>query len=426
MSIKLSIELFPAANGDAILIEVGQQIILIDCGYISTYKEHLKPRLQALKDEGKRISILIVTHIDADHISGAIAFLKENGSAQEPNIISIDDIWFNSYRHLHFQNKESGSHADETDFFEIPSGLESNNADDPNSLVSYSQGTSLGSLILKHGYTWNGAFMGSTAMADSPKVIQLNDGLSITVLGPTQEALDNMSNHWYKYLKTIFQGKLNEDAFFDDAFELMMEEMRQSDLEQLEQPDPSSPVAVDHDWVTANYKDLWSHPEDKSPTNGASIIFMLEYDNGTDISKKLLFPGDSIPSQLLGQLQKLVAQRADLELPVKLDVFKVPHHGANKNNNPELIANILSEYYLFSTNGSGHYSHPDMDTLAQIVKSHGTEKLKTLVFNYRQFERFTDLDNLQLKNKYKYQTIWPDVDQFGNGHDGYIKLNLEF
>ena len=39
--------------------------------------------------------LLIITHIDIDHINGIIELLKEKKID-----ISFDDIWFNAYRHL--------------------------------------------------------------------------------------------------------------------------------------------------------------------------------------------------------------------------------------------------------------------------------------------------------------------------------------
>jgi beta-lactamase superfamily II metal-dependent hydrolase len=75
----ISIEMFPAGNGDSILVCFDQHIILIDGGYTSTYRDHLKPRLKELDAQGLRLSKFIVTHIDSDHITGAIDFIEDNG-----------------------------------------------------------------------------------------------------------------------------------------------------------------------------------------------------------------------------------------------------------------------------------------------------------------------------------------------------------
>ncbi|MGB3078071.1 MAG: MBL fold metallo-hydrolase, partial [Saprospiraceae bacterium] len=92
----ISIEMFPAGNGDTILLGLDDTYILIDGGYTSTYRDHLKPRLAELSRAGKRLSKFVVTHIDADHITGAMSFIEENGNARNPAIIPIDEVWFNS------------------------------------------------------------------------------------------------------------------------------------------------------------------------------------------------------------------------------------------------------------------------------------------------------------------------------------------
>ena len=413
MSNKITIELFPAGNGDAVLIDFGQQLILIDTGFVSTFRDHLKPRLKELHEQGRRLSKFVVTHIDADHISGAIAFIKKNGVANDPTIIGVDEVWFNSYRHLNFEDKESGTFGGQTPTLALNGGLESNDPDDDEQLVSHKQGTSLGSEILKNKYNWNSSFGGQAVKADTPTALDLGDGLKLTLLGPTQKALDNLADDWYDYLKTIFPGKINEDAFFDDAFEKMMEERRQAELAKTTL-DLEELVSVSGDWVE-DHSVEWEH-EDSSPTNGSSITFLLEY-NG----KKLLFLGDAIPGQVEDQLKNLMPED---QFPLHVDVLKVAHHGAWSNNSPELIDRIRAKYYLFSSNGRRHH-HPHFETMAWILKKHGAASEKTFVFNYKQGNRLLDVDDFQMKQTYNYKTLWPDVNEFGQGTDGYVKLILE-
>ena len=90
------VHFLPAKSGDCFVLEFdNKQCILIDCGYSNTYKEELKPLLQKLSSDGCRIALMIVTHIDADHISGAIDFIEDNGDADHPKIIPVDEIWHN-------------------------------------------------------------------------------------------------------------------------------------------------------------------------------------------------------------------------------------------------------------------------------------------------------------------------------------------
>lgn len=90
---KCIVHFLPAMAGDCILIELEHpDCILIDCGYKTTYNTELRPLLLRLSAEGYRISLMIISHIDRDHIEGAVHFLRENGDAEIPAIIPVDEI----------------------------------------------------------------------------------------------------------------------------------------------------------------------------------------------------------------------------------------------------------------------------------------------------------------------------------------------
>jgi phosphoribosyl 1,2-cyclic phosphodiesterase len=76
----LRIEL-PAAQGDAVWIEYGDpqrpHRIVIDGGPAISYERALRQRILALRPAERRIDLLIVTHIDCDHIDGSIILVRE-------------------------------------------------------------------------------------------------------------------------------------------------------------------------------------------------------------------------------------------------------------------------------------------------------------------------------------------------------------
>jgi len=70
----INIELIQAAQGDCIWIEYGEDAdslhrILIDGGTQGTYK-HLKERIENLSPDERHFDLLVITHIDSDHIAG--------------------------------------------------------------------------------------------------------------------------------------------------------------------------------------------------------------------------------------------------------------------------------------------------------------------------------------------------------------------
>jgi hypothetical protein len=243
--------------------------------------------------------------------------------------------------------------------------------------------------------------------------MKMGDGLNFTLLGPTSTSLKDLAEDWKVYLQKKFVGKLNDDAWFDDAFEMMMEEKRQADMELDPEELEERLVAGSEDWVADN-SPAWKK-QDASLTNGSSIIFLAEYDG-----KKLLFLGDAIPGQVEAAIKKMESWNGSA---LQLDLVKVAHHGAWPNNSPALIDMLQADQYLISTNGYRHH-HPGLNTLARIVSTKGQHGKKNLVFNYTQGDRFSDLRLGAMKEKYHYDLIWPDVDQWGNGKDGYVRVEL--
>lgn len=63
----VTIQMLPAASGDCIYLEFPDPDfrILIDGGYAKTYHKYLKKFLLKLAAEGKRLNLIVVTHIDA-------------------------------------------------------------------------------------------------------------------------------------------------------------------------------------------------------------------------------------------------------------------------------------------------------------------------------------------------------------------------
>lgn len=100
------IEVFPASEGDCFLVTVDKSHILIDAGISSTYHDFLKIRLQELALNKEEIELLIVTHIDEDHIEGMVELFSENVNYNSSRIIFIKEVWHNSYKHLQFSKQK--------------------------------------------------------------------------------------------------------------------------------------------------------------------------------------------------------------------------------------------------------------------------------------------------------------------------------
>lgn len=77
----IQIELLPARHGNAIWIEYGTEKqkhrILIDGGPAHAYQTGLRRRIEKQADTERHFELMVVTHIDADHIDGALILMQE-------------------------------------------------------------------------------------------------------------------------------------------------------------------------------------------------------------------------------------------------------------------------------------------------------------------------------------------------------------
>lgn len=350
--IIFNINFLPARYGDSLWIEYGDEdqpnIILIDGGTGGTRKE-IRDLINELP-EPRHIELLVVTHIDQDHIEGILKILEE-----ETLGFTIGSIWFNGWSHLPDNGK--------VEFF------------------GPVQGERLTAAILKHKLNWNIHFNKEAVVVDKdgnlPDIV-LKDGFKITLLSPTLDNLIKLKQFWKKEV---------EGANLRPGFGLQIEEKKDEEIEVfgIEKPDIDELVKL-------------PFKEDDTAANGSSIAFLAEFSN-----KKILFAADSFPSVTLNSLNRL----DDKVIPI--DLFKLSHHGSSSNTSPELLKKLDCKKFVISTNGS-RYKHPDDVTIARLIKLNNKEI--QLLFNYRtQYNEKWD-DEL-LKMKYKYSTTYPDENQDG-------------
>lgn len=239
----------PASEGDSLVITYGNEVslkhILIDAGRHAAVK-HIERHFR--ENDIKHLELLVVTHVDADHIEGMIDFLDNN-----PDIV-IDDIWFNGYRHL----------ADGAD------------------IMGAVQGEQLTERIKE--LKWNLATGGKSIsiLGGNPrKMTRLPGGMDITLLSPDAAKLLKMVPVW------------NEEcanAGIVPTIAPILEEIP-AGLESM--------GAIDIDMEADKHTE-----DDKKAANGSSIAFVAEYQG-----KRVLFGADAHPDIMLRSLQKLSAAK---------------------------------------------------------------------------------------------------------------------
>jgi beta-lactamase superfamily II metal-dependent hydrolase len=367
------IEMLPAGHGDSLLISYGKptapHYILIDGGPYYFYankkksqlgqRQTLSHRLANLARAKAKLELMVVTHIDGDHIE---ALVKWIGS--QPKTLPTKDIWFNGRHHL------------EPGWLGVP------------------EGEFLGKLIAKHKLPWNESFDGHAVVCQPNRIVEkrLPGGMNLTILSPSIDDLGRLRTEWDEVLE---EEKLDTD----DAEAILERLSKNKRLRPEAKPLGWLGDAVDVDGLADADFD-----EDSTVPNGSSIAFLAEYDK-----KAVLFTGDAHPSTLITGIQQLLRKRRQARLP--LDAFKISHHGSKNNTNRELLDLVECQRFLISTNGS-FYKHPDQEAIARILKYGALEYSKNsfakaeVGFNYHK-PRVAVWDDPQLKFKYQYETRFP-------------------
>lgn len=384
----IKIKMYEASEGDAFLVSLGQDEninLLIDMGLSETYNNHIKKDLISLNQRTKSIQLLVVTHIDKDHIEGAISFLKENGS--NSNIIKVEEVWHNSFKHLQFDKQK----IDEITKDEIKSlemiKYQNSNISKPDGIsdTSVEEGVTLASLIYENKYKWNQMF-NDKAICYEEKINNTIEDVNFILLSPDHKKLKKLSKKWEDKLDSIFYNfKLSDEKIFDDAYELFMQNLNESEVKTKD---------------TASSNDLFDieklamkEENEYTATNGSSISFIIEYKE-----KKMLFLADSQYNIISENLAKLKESGYQLNF----DLVKISHHGSNKNTSKKLLSLFDSKKYLISTDGKKH-SHPNLEVIAKIVKKKSTYT-KEIIFNY-EHPKLEPFKSLSLKDKYDYEII---------------------
>src|SRR5262245_52696549 len=109
-----SLDVIRARKGDCLILHYGSpddpRLVLIDGGPKSVYMPHLKPRLLQIKkdrglgnDEPLPVELLMVSHVDDDHIHGILDLTIEMITAsleQEAQFVEVFNLWHNSFENI--------------------------------------------------------------------------------------------------------------------------------------------------------------------------------------------------------------------------------------------------------------------------------------------------------------------------------------
>lgn len=359
---RLEITMFQAGCGDSFLITIkdDREInILVDCGSTQTYSDYIKPKLLQMKEQGQVLDFLILTHMHADHIAGALALLKDNIDDETSKIIRIQNVLYNGFRGLDLDGYKDGIGNEYNEVVYngiIAEGLASLSKNCNSGNISKKQELLLSSHLLQGNYQWNvfDQFKNGIILADNLPSVNIGSNLHITFLSPNTSNLRLLNKEWEKYLRTIRRkiSLVNSDLVHK-AYEAYMLLISDSDSEKLIKQISRKELFSKEDILKIAEKDLMI---DTNVGNGSSIAFSLHYHD-----KNLLFLGDAHPDVYYENLLKL----KEKGMVTCFDVIKLSHHGSSQNISDEFLKTFDSKIFLISANGT--HGHPNVETISKII-----------------------------------------------------------
>jgi hypothetical protein len=336
-----TLEVLRARKGDCLILRYGSKsapkLMVIDGGPANVYKPQLRKRLKAIKAgrklaDGKplAIDVLMVSHVDDDHIRGVLelsAELRLAKEEQQPAEFRVTELWHNSFDKLlkttPKQLKVTASSVAQDVVAGEPSTDEER--DLRKVLASVAQGATLRDDAKFLSWSVNAAFGDELVMAtEDPNRVSF-DNLELTVLGPMQSELKALSKKHDQWLKQVENGESSLAAFTDP-----------------------------------------------SVTNLSSLVLLVAAGDRT-----MLLTGDARGDKILEglELSGVVDEGGEIEV----DLFKVPHHGSTNNSAPELFERIRAQHYVFS--GDGEHGNPERETIEMLLDARGADAFD-LYFTY--------------------------------------------
>jgi len=328
---RFALEALQANEGDCLLLHYEKSgapavRVLLDGGPSSIYAAVLKPRLDALRgDSVLDLRMVVVTHIDADHITGVLDLFRKLTEMQtdgEDLFCQVRTLWHNAFTLLHGNSPasvDSGPVSASLDGQVVP-GL-----DDVTQAVvaSVPQGNQLRGFAAQLAIPLNQGVGGPLVLAPEQGrlTVSVGDGLTFTVLAPHKAELDRLELEWNK-------SKAKH---------------------------PADPAAQAADYLN------------NTVPNMSSIVILAEATIAPGVSKRMLLTGDARGDVILDALD---AAGLSTNGRSHFDLLKVQHHGSRHSTTQDFFERVTADSYVIS--GNGKMDNPNPDALVWLSQArHG-------------------------------------------------------
>jgi len=328
-----ALEALEAKKGDSLLLHYGRdsdpKLIVIDGGPSGVYARSLKPRLDQLKqqrspDDPLPIRMVMVSHIDDDHINGVLQMIGKLADLREqrkPLPYDIATLWNNSFDDLlgneadeMVASLKTAARAAATSNFSASLPVRRETA---LVLASVNQGRQLRDAASRLGIGINDGFANLVMVPAGQKSRKFDagDGLRLTVIGPDEERVKALQEEWDRQIDKSGVAKVAEFA-------------------------------------------------DQSVFNLSSITVLATFKK-----KTMLLTGDARGDIVLAGLRRAKLLKNGR---IHVDLLKMPHHGSDNNVDTGFFRSITADHYVVS--GDGEHGNPEVSTFQMISDARGQDE----------------------------------------------------
>ena len=344
-------------------------------------------RSQDRKLDRLTINLVMVSHVDNDHIVGIKKFFRglkseiDNNTPEDKRPFKVERLWHNTFNDI-LGDGVDGYYKSFTASFTASVGGEPNPAvvdkleqafkgKGEHTEEARDKANDIGLILAGHGearelrdnhnflykkneiaalnYPFKRDGKATLITAEKTPTPAKVAGLQFSVAGPLEAQITALQEAFDKYVK--------DNGFTADA-------------------------------VLAAYAD-------KSIPNLSSIVCLVEMEG-----KTILLTGDARGDYILDGLKKAKLLKKET---MEVDVLKVPHHGSERNLEPGFFQTIIADNYVFSADGK--YGNPDREPLDWLIQARGKDAKYDIILTYP----VLDIDKVR---KAKSKKPWNQAETF--------------
>lgn len=344
MGIKF--EFFEAGCGDSILVSTGNGTnILIDGGFGRDYKTKISKKIAKVDT----LHLVVLTHMDQDHICGVIEMVKNHKKDRE----KIQELWFNSMSSVRVRQNKN-----------VPIGY--GNAELFDKLLKKYDVPNKDNIFLTNEF--------------EKREYSINKEIKLTLLSPLEEDVIALEK----------QEPENQRAEYCNN-----REAKNIGRKKVETKD-----------VLLNQIDVASvkFAQDTELSNRSSIAFILKYK-----SKQFLFLGDAHIDVINVSLRNLGFSK---NKKLEVEFVKLSHHGSKNNINVDFLDIVQTDKFIVLTDGKDkNNNHPNKEVF-KLILEHIDYHKKNIKFSFNYESLVRKKISLDEEREYFCHAVYENILKF--------------